>query len=104
MDTAIFIYEVEPIGLAGALEANGVYFVVCSEACLDALLTSMPPLEEGVSLNVVRGESTGDLLPGHGCERCYLPIVPGEHDEEPAELPRAEVPFRSIADEDATRS
>lgn len=60
------IYLLDPIGVDGTLEANGVVFVFCSEACRATALTerrveSDPPYKLGMS---------SDWADGAVCDEC----------------------------------
>jgi hypothetical protein len=61
------IYELEPIGKDGELEANGSIYWFCSDACLEMGKAALPePMKVGTDT---------DYIPGTRCESCGNPLV-----------------------------
>lgn len=58
------IFELEPIGLDGALEANGRIYYFCSELCRARFDGS------GLSGEILAPGTSEDAIPGTVCDQC----------------------------------
>ena len=63
---ALCLYEGEPIGVDGALEANGRVYHFCSEKC-----RRMFEVDPEITLHA---GTSGDYIQGTVCDECSIPL------------------------------